>query len=50
MRKLFDGEASAFRGLAYYTDYGRLITTETVDDVVKLIFIDIGMNKDVVKV
>ena len=42
------GEANRFRGLAYYKEFGRLITTETTDEVVNLVFIDIEHSKDIV--
>ena len=48
IRKMFEGEANRFRGLAFYKEFGRLITTETTDEVVNLVFIDIEHSRDIV--
>ena len=48
--KMFEGEAKRFRGLAFYKEFGRLITTETTDDVVNLVFIDVEHTRDIVDV
>ena len=48
IRKMFEGEASRFRGLAYYKEFGRVITTETTDEVVNLVFIDVEHTRDIV--
>jgi hypothetical protein len=45
---LFEREAHRFRGLAYYREFGRLITTETTEDDVVLKFIDLEKAKDIV--
>eukprot|EP00095_Tigriopus_kingsejongensis_P006091 maker-scaffold712_size108441-snap-gene-0.34 protein:Tk06091 transcript:maker-scaffold712_size108441-snap-gene-0.34-mRNA-1 annotation:"hypothetical protein BRAFLDRAFT_227409" len=50
VRKIFEGEAHRFRGLAFDQEYGRLVTTETNSKGIYIVFIDVEKTRDIVSV
>ncbi|TRY71843.1 hypothetical protein TCAL_00309 [Tigriopus californicus] len=50
IRKIFEGEAHRFRGLTYYQEYGRLVTSETTASGIQIVFIDVEKTRDIVHV